>query len=55
VPSCREIGVAQALQDVGDVDFVDGDDLENQELEESLANRVEFLAQVHALVSYLVM
>src|SRR5438876_5342211 len=50
----REIGVAEALQDVGDVDLVGGNDLENQELEASFADRGEFLSQVHGLISYLV-
>src|SRR5690348_7278753 len=50
----REIGRAQALEDVRDVHLVRVDDSEEQELEESFANRTEFLCQVHSGVSYLV-
>ena len=42
-----EVGLAQAAQDVGDVDLVRGDDLQNQELEQSLADRDEFLVDTH--------
>ena len=49
----REVGPAEALQDVRDIDLAGGHDVEDEEFEEAVAERAE-LCWIHVLPSYLV-
>ncbi len=51
----REVGVLQARHHVGDINLVGGDDLQDQELQETFADRVELLILSHNRRSYLVL
>src|SRR5690349_18715177 len=49
----REVGAAQALEDVGDVDLADRDDAQDQEFEQAFPDGGKLFRGWHRLASYL--